>query len=185
MAVLQLGDLAERRRSMSVRLYGLDRAWDDAPSEDLDQIAVLVRDALGTDGAAVNLITDDLQVTVGGSFEHGAPLLREHSVCSTVLRLHHDASVVEIPDLRDVPELADNPYVDGTLGVTRFYAAAPLIGRHGLALGTLCTWSTATRHLDEQQRALLRQLGRAAVNVLDERRRALVPDAAGALRPAR
>lgn len=185
MTAVQLGDLEERRRSMSVRLYGLDQTWDDTRPDDLDEIATLVRDALRTDGAAINLVTEDLQITVGSSFGGSEPVVRDDSICSTVLRRHHSPSVVEIADLRAVPELTHNPFVDGTRGALRFYAAAPLIGKHGLALGTLCAWSTTPRHLDERQRAILRQLGRSVVNVLDERRRALVPDAAGALRPAR
>ena len=181
---LQIGNLAERRRSMSIRLYGLDREWDDDRFEALDEIAELTRDVLQTEGAGINLLVDDLQVTVGSTEHRVDPVLREFSICSRVLRLHHDASIIEIADMSKVPELATSPFVDGSLAALRFYAAAPLVGKHGLALGTLCAWSSSPMRLDDRQRAMLRQFGRSVVNVLDERRRALVPGDGGALRPA-
>lgn len=178
--------LEERRRSMSIRLYGLDEHWTDDAFAELDEIAALTSDMLGVDGAGINLLVDDRQVTVGtASGEPIAPVSRDDSICSTVLRGHPGPELVEIPDTRAVPALADNPFVDGRLADLRFYAAAPLVGRHGLTLGTLCVWSAEPHDLDTRQRALLRQFGRAVVNVLDERRRALVPDKAGLLRPAR
>ena len=185
MTLWEVTQLEERRRSMSIRLYGLDQEWDELHDE-LDQIASLARDALDVDGAGVNLLVDDAQVTVGRSGPiQVAPVPRDISVCSAVLRTFPDRDLVEIPDLSAEPALATNPFVDGTRAALRFYAAATLIGKHGLALGTLCAWSMEPRHLDDRQRVLLRQLGRSVVNVLDERRRALVPDVSGALRPAR
>lgn len=182
---VQVGVLVERRRSMSIRLYGLDQGWEDERFDALDEIVRLTRDVLHADGAGVNLLIDDLQVTVGSTTGPVEPVTRDRSICSTVLAVHHDADVVEIDDLREVPALAHHPAVDGSLASLRFYAAAPLVGKHGLALGTLCAWSLTTMHLDDQQRVMLRQLGRSVVNVLDERRRALVPTSAGCLRPAR
>lgn len=180
----QVLDLQERRRSMSIRLYGLDQARESLRAE-LDEIAALTRDALGTDGAGINLLVDDNQVTVGSTGETPAPVPRDISICSTALRAHPSDDVIEIPDMSVDPAVATNPFVDGTVASLRFYAAAPLVGKHGLTLGTLCAWATEPTHLDPRQRALLRQLGRSVVNVLDERRRALIPDVSGALRPAR
>lgn len=180
----QVMDLQERRRSMSIRLYGLDQAWD-ALHDELDGIAALTRDALGADGAGINLLVDDQQVTVGSTGETPPPVPRDASICSTVLRAYPSDDVIEIPDMSVDPAVAANPFVDGSLAALRFYAAAPLVGKHGLTLGTLCAWATQPIHLDPRQRALLRQLGRSVVNVLDERRRVLIPDVSGALRPAR
>lgn len=185
MAMWQVTQLEERRRSMSVRLYGLDHVLHVAGAE-LDEIAMLVRDALDVDGAAVNLLVDDAQVTVGrtGPIDI-APVPRDISVCWAVHRAYPGQELIEIPDLTAEPALATNPFVDGSMAALRFYAAAPLIGKHGLVLGTLCAWAMAPTHLDDRQRSLLRQLGRSVVNVLDERRRALVADDSGILRPAR
>ncbi|MHA3701357.1 hypothetical protein ACXR2U_04175 [Jatrophihabitans sp. YIM 134969] len=177
--------LDERRRSMSIRLYGLDQPWPERDAA-LDEIAGLTRVALGTDGAGVNLLVDDIQVTIASTDGHPpSQVPRPMGICSTVLRRHSTGDVIEIPDLAADPELRDNPHVDGTLASVRFYASTPLLGKHGLALGTLCAWSAAPMTLDDDRRALLRNLGRSVVNVLDERRRALVPDSTGALRPAR
>lgn len=184
MALWEVTQLVERRRSMSIRLYGLDRSWE-ALHDELDGIARLVRDALGADGAAINLLVDDFQVSAGGTSGSHAPVPRSMGICSTALDAHPEDDLIEIPDTRLDPALAGNPSVDGSLAAVRFYAAAPLVGKHGLVLGTLCAWSMTPQHLDDRGRVLLRQLGRAVVNVLDERRRALVPDVSGALRPAR
>ncbi len=152
--------------------------------KELDDIAALTQELLGTDGAAVNLLLDDAQVSVGSTGEPPEPVPRDISICSNVLSAYPGRDLVEIPDLSLDPALADNPFVDGSSAAVRFYAAATLTGKHGLVLGTLCVWSMTPGGLDDRGRAMLRQLGRAVVNVLDERRRALVPDAAGALRPA-
>lgn len=184
--VWQIDMLEERRRSMSIRLYGLDQHWTDAAFDELDEIAALTRDAIGVDGAAINLLVDDRQVTVGtANGEPIEPVSRDESICSTVLRDHPGPELIEITDTQAVPELVGNPFVDGRFADLRFYAAAPLVGKHGLTLGTLCVWSLQPSDLDARQRALLRQFGRAVVNVLDERRRALVPDKAALQRPAR
>ena len=176
----EIPQLEERRRLMSIRLYGLDDRWTDLVSAELDQISELTRDALGVDGAGVNLMVDDRQVTVGtAGGEPVPPVSREASICSAVLSTHSGPELVEIPDLLDVPELHDNPFVDGSIARLRFYAAAPLVGKHALALGTLCVWSTQPRAAPGGVRRV-----EAVVNVLDERRRALVPDDAGLLRPA-
>ena len=83
-----------------------------------------------------------------------------------------ETDVLEIADTRCDPRTADNPLVTADNGL-RFYAGAPLIGRAGLPLGTLCVLDHEPRTLTEEQRQALRVLARQAVMVI-ELRHALV-----------
>lgn len=184
---VEVETLRERRRSASIRLYGLEAAGTTADAPDLgelDEIVALTRQTLEVGGAGVNLFVDDTQVTVAGTGPLPEPVPRARSICSTLVRSDEAADLLEVPDLSADPRFAHSPFVDGRECALRFYAAAPLHGKHGLVLGTLCVWDATAQTLDERRRALLRTFGRSVVNVLDQRRRALVPDHSGALRTA-
>ena len=82
---------------------------------------------------------------------------------------------IEQPDLFVVedaqldPRFASNPLVTGDPRI-RFYAGAPLHLADGAAVGTLCVIAREPLRLTDQQREVLRQLGRTAVHLLEGRR---------------
>ena len=79
-----------------------------------------------------------------------------------------DDGLMEVPDARDDARFADNPFVRPDDGV-RFYAGMPMRLASGQRVGVLCVVDHQPRHLSDQQRAVLRQLGMAAARLLDGR----------------
>ena len=52
---------------------------------------------------------------------------------------------VEVPDAREDPRFAANPFVTGRLAHIRFYAASQLRAPSGAVLGTLCVFDEVAR----------------------------------------
>ncbi len=57
-------------------------------------------------------------------------------------------------DATEEAALATSPWVTDAIDRVRFYAAAPLMGREGVALGTLCVWSRSTAEATDALAAL-------------------------------
>lgn len=66
-----------------------------------------------------------------------------------------------MPDAREDLRFHDNPLVTGAPNI-RFYAGYPLTVPHGNKMGTLCLIDTKPRELDDEERALLRDLAEMA-----------------------
>ncbi len=165
-------DGLRRSRHQSLTLYGLpDDGGSDPMVESLAEIARLARAFTGADAATVNLLPDGRQVTVAATAADAPTEMPEaHSICATLLE-GRPVSTIVIPDLSRDPRFAANPYVDGELAAVRGFASAPLVGHEKVAIGSLCVFSTAPRTLTRDQTALLDQLARSVVNVLDDARR--------------
>lgn len=87
---------------------------------------------------------------------------RDATICSLALLSHE---ILVIPDTRQDPRLACNPFVQREPGL-RFYAGAPLITQDGFNLGTLCLIDIKPRDsLNPEQAELLTDL---AAMVMDE-----------------
>lgn len=72
--------------------------------------------------------------------------------------------IFEIPDARQDVRFADNPLVTGPPNIV-FYAGFPLCTEEGFNIGTLCVIDSRPRHLSEDERQWLRDLG---ASVLDQ-----------------
>ena len=165
-------DLAEMRRHNAIVLYGLIEGADVAPSAELDDLVATTKQLLGVGYAAVHILARDTQQTLASTDATvPASIPREQSICAVVMANYGDAKVIEVPDATEEPLLQDNPFVDGELGTVRFYAATPLVGREGIAVGTLCVVSDRPRVLTATERRTLLYLGYAAVHILDANRR--------------
>ena len=88
-----------------------------------------------------------------------------------------DDDVFVVPDARTDPRFAGNPLVSGQPDF-RFYAGAPITLNDGLRMGALCVIDHRPRELTPDQRAILRQLARAASEALDQRALVLERNAA-------
>jgi len=94
---------------------------------------------------------------------------REMAFCAHAIL---DRGIFEVPDaaldrrFHDNPLVTDAPYI-------RFYAGMPLTLKDGERVGTVCVIDKVPRVLDPTQRAILRELGTAAVHALESRRAVL------------
>lgn len=163
--------LAGHRREQLLSMYRPGEEVDDSGSE-LAEIVDLARRVTGADAGQLNMLGADRQVTwheAGTPSPHRSVPL-SNSVCSAVLDDRGADQVIVVPDTAADPLLRDHPAVTGPPGIS-FYAGAPLTSTHGWPMGMLCVWSSSPADLDELQRRVLRQLGHAAMHILETRRR--------------
>jgi EAL domain-containing protein (putative c-di-GMP-specific phosphodiesterase class I) len=165
-------DSDEVRRQASLSRYGLARTGVWVSGDDhLQRLVDLTQQVLKADHAAIHIMHGDRQVRIAATA--GVPMdvtSRSMSMCQRILDRRNNDEAFVTADATRHPALADNPWVTGELGAVRFYAAAPLIGREGLALGTLCAWSDHEAQATEQGLARLAGLRDAVLAEFEVRR---------------
>jgi diguanylate cyclase (GGDEF)-like protein/PAS domain S-box-containing protein len=153
----------EASRVRALRSLQLLDTEADAAYDDIARFAASVCEA---PIAVINFIDESRAwAKAGVGFACGVSTERAHSICSHAIA--QPEAVFEIPDLRDDPRFAENPYVAGEPQM-RWYAGAPLIVG-GAAIGTLCVIDTVPRHLTEEQRANLISAARTVVTLIEYR----------------
>lgn len=163
----------ETERLASVRSY---EVLDTPPDDAFDALTRLASTVLAVPVSLLSLIDDDRQWVLS---RYGTDVLevpRDESVCSDVVAA---AAPVVVRDLRTSPRYAGLSWVRGGWR-PRGYAAAPLIGRDGLPLGSLCVMDSEPRDFTIAELRALDDLARQAVTVLELRR----SDTASGLRSA-
>jgi diguanylate cyclase (GGDEF)-like protein len=173
MTVTGVSGSAEVARQRSVAAYGLAGAdaWDLVDPE-LTQLAVLAQQVLNAQACAINILDEERQWSISASPGVPVSVSRGFSLCDRVLaRSGPSTDVFVTADASRDPLLADSPSVNGDAGSIRFFAAAPLIGREGLALGTVCMWSEQPYTPTEAQLVGLAEVRDAVLSALDARRR--------------
>ena len=160
---LSAGQL-EAARQHSLDLLAVLDTGTEGSFDGLVQAAAAI---CGTPIALISLIDHDRQwfkANVG--LEGVSETPRAISFCTHAIE-QPDLFVVE--DAQLDPRFASNPLVTGDPRI-RFYAGAPLHLADGAAVGTLCVIAREPLRLTDQQREVLRQLGRTAVHLLEGRR---------------
>jgi hypothetical protein len=141
---------ATRQRALDA-LDILDRPRD----ERLDRVTRLAQQMFDVPMVSVTMIDRDRQWRVseqGFGGEREVP--RADSFCGeTVAR----GTMLVVDDAASDLDFAQNPFVIGDPHL-RFYAGQPLEAPGGEHIGTLCILDVKPRHLDEQQRELLREM---------------------------
>jgi PAS domain S-box-containing protein len=138
----------------------------DTVSEPLfDDVTRLAAQLCGAPISLVSLVDQERQwfksrVGIGSS-----ETPRDLSFCAHAI-LANDVFVV--PDASVDPRFSDNALVTGEPHI-RFYAGAPLIGRGGYALGTLCVIDREPRQLSPEQLDGLQILARQVVSQMELR----------------
>ncbi|WP_432543135.1 ATP-binding SpoIIE family protein phosphatase [Kineococcus sp. SYSU DK002] len=140
------------------------------PPAELQAVVRLATRLTGLPNAVVNIIDEQYQRQLAAEgFERGIGA-RTDSMCYYALGM---GGLVHAPDARRDARWVANPWVDGTLGTIRSYAAAPLLTPDQLALGTLCVFDDSSpKELTETQRADLADLATLVVSIFDRERRA-------------
>lgn len=131
---------------------------DTAPEERFDRLTRLAKRVFNVPIALVSLVDTDRLWVKSCMGEPVGETTREVSFCGhTILG---DALFLISDTLADV-RFADNPLVQDSPHI-RFYAGYPLTVPNGSKLGTLCLFDMRPRELDDEERALLRDLARIA-----------------------
>jgi len=154
----------EAIRQRSLDLLAVLDTGAEASFDGLVQAAAAI---CGTPIALISLVDHNRQwfkANVG--LEGVSETPRAISFCTHAIE-QRDLFVVE--DAQLDPRFASNPLVTGDPRI-RFYAGAPLHLADGAAVGTLCVIARQPLRLSDQQREVLRQLGRTAVHLLEGRR---------------
>ncbi len=133
----------------------------------LDALVALARRLLDVPIALVSLVAEDRQLFAARTGLDVCGTARDISFCGHALG--RDDPLV-VPDARADPRFADNPLVTGAPFV-RFYAGVPLRSPGGQDIGTFCLIDTRPRAaVSGRDRAVLRDLARLALDVLETRR---------------
>jgi hypothetical protein len=141
---------AARQRALDA-LDVLDRPRD----ERLDRVTRLAQQMFDVPIVSVTMLDRNRQWRMseqGLNGQREAP--REGAFCDATVR--HGAMLV-VDDAVADDDFAESPFVVGDPHL-RFYAGQPLEAPGGEHIGTLCIIDTKPRHLDEQQRELLREM---------------------------
>ncbi|MFC5138147.1 ATP-binding protein [Actinomycetospora rhizophila] len=153
-----------RDRDALLAPYDVDGVVDEP---ELRSVAELARHVCDVPYAVVNLISEHFQHQVAAVGIAPAVCAREDSMCSVSITT---SEPVVVPDAREDPRFADNPFVTGRLADVRFYAAGQLRTASGAVLGTLCVFDGVRRDLAPAQRRGLDLLAGQAVAALELRR---------------
>ncbi len=135
---------------------------DAPPTEAFDRITRLAARLFEVPVAMVSFIDQDHQWCLSA---HGIALERADREVSFCTHAIQRAGVMVVPDAREDPRFADNPFVTGAPHI-RFYAGAPLAAPNGPRLGTLCLIDDTPRSFGDDDRATLADLAGVVVNEL-------------------
>ncbi len=131
---------------------------DSEPEERFDRLTRLAKRLFGVPIALVSLVDADRQWFKSCVGLDATETSRDVSFCGHAI-LGDD--IFTIPNTLDDHRFRDNPLVTENPHI-RFYAGCPLTVPNGSKLGTLCLIDVKPRELDDDDRALLRDLARMA-----------------------
>ena len=157
---------SETQRLQAVRSYDI---LDTLPEVDFDTLTRVAAQAFKTPAAVIGLMDSD-RLWFKSQLGLGVPQLdRQIAFCAHAIMRPDEPLVVE--DLRLDGRFQGNPLVTQAPHLC-FYAGAPIIDRHGYALGTIAVVDTQPRMFSDAQIALLRDLSTLAITALESRHRA-------------
>ncbi len=145
---------------------------DTDPEEAFDQLTELVASICDVPIALVSLIDEKRQWFKSHHGLDATETPRELAFCAHAI-LQDD--VFEIPDSSRDNRFCDNPLVTGDPNVA-FYAGAPLKGRDGHNVGTLCVIDHKPKMLTDDQRRQLTIIANQVVALLELRKSNLAKD---------
>jgi diguanylate cyclase (GGDEF)-like protein len=131
---------------------------DTSPEERFDRLTRLAKRLFGVPIALVSLVDTNRQWFKSRTGLTATETSRDMSFCAHAI-LGDD--IFMVPDTLADERFHDNPLVTDDPNI-RFYAGCPLSVANGSKLGTLCLLDVKPRGLDDEERALLRDLAHMA-----------------------
>ena len=131
---------------------------DTSPEERFDRLTRLAKRLFNVPIALVSLVDADRQWFKSCVGLDVSETSRDISFCGHAIL---GDQILTVPDAGLDERFHDNPLVVGAPGI-RFYAGCPLTVTNCSKLGTLCLIDIKPRDLDDEDRALLRDLARMA-----------------------
>ncbi len=128
---------------------------DTSHEERFDRVTRMAKRMFGVEISLVSLVDDDRQWFKSAQGLDATETPREISFCGHAI---NEDGLFIIPNAVEDVRFSDNPLVTDAPNI-RFYAGYPLKLRQGINLGTLCLIDSKPRHLDEEDRQLLSDLG--------------------------
>ena len=162
-----MGLLAEPARLRELHSYGVLDTPPDPRLDDLARAAALV---CGVPVALVSLVDAERQFFLARVGLEVVETPRKNAFCNQAIG---SEALFEVRDAALDRRFSAHPMVVRDPHI-RFYAAAPLISAGRAAIGTLCVIDWKPGKITEQQGRLLQILGRQVMDVLEERKRAVV-----------
>ncbi|MBK1661493.1 GAF domain-containing protein [Paracraurococcus ruber] len=158
----------ETKRLQILRSYSV---LDTAAEAAFDELVELAAKVTQSPIALASFVDADRQWFKA---KHGLCAVQTHldeAACAHAILQPHQMLIIE--DATTDSRFADSPLVTGASGI-RFYAAAPLISKEGLGIGTLCVMDHVPRRIGERQCAKLLDVARTVSVMLEVRRVAKV-----------
>ena len=143
--------LDERQRLETLRALHL---LESAPEERFDRLTRIAKRIFGVPISLVTLVDSHRQWFKSNQGLDARETSREVSFCGHAI-LGDDSFIV--PDALEDIRFYDNPLVTQEPNI-RFYAGHPLRAANGHKMGTLCIIDTEPRHLEAEDRQLLKDL---------------------------
>ena len=143
---------------------------DTPPDDAFDRITRIASRILKTPIAIVSLVDKERQWFKSRLGVDTEETPREVAFCAHAIC---EQDVMVIQDASEDQRFADNPLVTEDPKI-RFYAGAPLQDNAGHNLGALCVIDSAPRQIDDDQRAMLRDLASIVMDAMHLRRLAAV-----------
>lgn len=131
---------------------------DTSAEERFDRLTRLARRLFGVPIALISLVDANRQWFKSCQGLGAAETPREVSFCGHAIL---SDQIFVIPDALLDERFHDNPLVTGDPKI-RFYAGCPITTPDGSRIGTFCVIDQKPRHLDEEERELLRDLAQMA-----------------------
>lgn len=131
---------------------------DTSAEERFDRLTRLARRLFGVPIALISLVDANRQWFKSCQGLGAAETPREVSFCGHAIL---SDQIFVIPDALLDERFHDNPLVTGEPKI-RFYAGCPITTPDGSRIGTFCVIDQKPRHLDEEERELLRDLAQMA-----------------------
>lgn len=146
-------------------LRALDLLGQPMPDA-LERIVRVAARVTRSAGAAVNVITGTSQHALASTDPDLLTCDAEDSFCARIIQETDRDHLV--PDAREDDRFKDSPYTTGGYVVT--YAASQLVTFNDVPIGTLCVYDPEHKDIDAEMMAVLSDLSRAVMDILEARR---------------